>query len=54
VNYTSRVSGTTKWLPVAVSVNAAAGCDLMLFDLVEKLAGSGVIPGGVKTGEMTF
>ena len=54
VNYTSRVTNTTKWLPVAVSINAAAGCDLMLFDLVEKLAEEGVIPSSVKTGERMF
>lgn len=50
VNYTSRISGTRKWLPVAVSINAAAGCDLMLFRLVEKLAEAGIIPTEVITG----
>jgi Asp-tRNA(Asn)/Glu-tRNA(Gln) amidotransferase A subunit family amidase len=51
VNYTSRVTNTTKWLPVSISINAAAGCDLMLFDLVAALAEEGIIPKLVKTGE---
>jgi Asp-tRNA(Asn)/Glu-tRNA(Gln) amidotransferase A subunit family amidase len=54
VNYTSRVTGTTKFLPVAVSINAAAGCDLLLYDLVDQLAANGHIPETVKTGELTF
>lgn len=51
VNYTSRVTQTTKYLPVAVSINAAAGCDLMLYHLVEVLAQQGVIPEKVLTGQ---
>lgn len=51
VNYTSRVTETTKYLPVAVSINAAAGCDLMLYRLVEVLAEEGVIPSKVGTGQ---
>ncbi|KAF2416418.1 amidase signature enzyme [Tothia fuscella] len=54
VNYTSRITGTTKFLPVAVSINAAAGCDLLLYNLVEQLAANGVIPKAVKTGGLTF
>jgi Asp-tRNA(Asn)/Glu-tRNA(Gln) amidotransferase A subunit family amidase len=54
INFTSRVTGTTKYLPVVVSINAAAGCDFMLFELVEQLAANGDIPKGVKTGELTF
>ena len=54
VNYTSRVTNTTKYLPVAVSINAAAGCDVMLFDLVDALAREGIIPSGVKTGPRLF
>jgi hypothetical protein len=54
VNYTSRVTNTTKYLPVVVSINAAAGCDLMLFDLVAQLAEEGIIPKAVKTGERLF
>lgn len=50
VNYTSRVTKTTKWLPVSVSINAATGCDLMLYRLVERLADEGVIPHKVNTG----
>ncbi|KAI0161336.1 amidase signature domain-containing protein [Xylariaceae sp. FL1272] len=54
VNYTSRITGTTKYLPVAVSINAAAGCDFMLYSLVEKLAKEGIIPDSVKTGPSLF
>jgi Asp-tRNA(Asn)/Glu-tRNA(Gln) amidotransferase A subunit family amidase len=54
VNYTSRVTGTTKFLPVAVSINAAAGCDFLLYDLVAQLAVRGIIPEAVKTGESAF
>jgi len=50
VKYTSRVTETEKWLPVAVSINAAAGCDFVLYDLVVALAESGVILSEVKTG----
>ncbi|CRG91694.1 Glutamyl-tRNA(Gln) amidotransferase subunit A, mitochondrial [Talaromyces islandicus] len=51
VNYTSRVTHTTKQLPVSVSINAAAGCDLMLYDLVEVLANKSIIPSKVLTGQ---
>ncbi|KAH7041373.1 amidase signature domain-containing protein [Microdochium trichocladiopsis] len=50
VKYMSRVSETEKCLPVAVSINAAAGCDFVLYDLVEALAERGVILKEVKTG----
>ncbi|KXJ88907.1 amidase signature domain-containing protein [Microdochium bolleyi] len=50
VRYDSRVSETEKWLPVAVSINAAEGCDFVLYDLVSVLAERGVILKEVKTG----
>ncbi|KAI1325914.1 amidase signature domain-containing protein [Xylariaceae sp. FL0255] len=54
VEYTSRVTVTTKKLPVVVSINAAAGCDLMLYELVSRLAEEGIIPNEVKTGATLF
>lgn len=52
IPFLSPVTGTVKQSPVAVSLLAGYGCDFMLFDLVEALAGAGVIPAGVKTGEI--
>ncbi|GAA5908833.1 hypothetical protein JCM6882_005463 [Rhodosporidiobolus microsporus] len=53
VPYNSTVSGVTEYLPVTVNINAARGCDYMLFDLAEKLHDAGII-GTVKTGSYTF
>ncbi|KAI0023308.1 hypothetical protein F4780DRAFT_776737 [Xylariomycetidae sp. FL0641] len=50
LEYVSKVTRTKKYLPVAVSTNAAAGCDLMLHELVRRLAREGIIPGAVNTG----
>lgn len=52
--YVSRITGTRKKLPVAVAINAAAGCDLMLFRLVEALEREGVIPSVVGKGSTLF
>ncbi|GAA5820413.1 hypothetical protein JCM11251_005615 [Rhodosporidiobolus azoricus] len=53
VPYNSTVSGVTEYLPVTININAARGCDFMLFDLAEQLHEAG-ITGTVKTGSYTF
>jgi len=43
VPYTSVITQTTKYLPVSISIQAAAGCDFVLYDLVAALADAGII-----------
>ncbi|GAA5975536.1 hypothetical protein JCM10908_005194 [Rhodotorula pacifica] len=53
VPYNSTVDGVTEYLPVTVNINAAAGCDYMLFSLAESLHDAGIIS-EVKTGRTAF
>ncbi|KAG6859106.1 hypothetical protein C0995_011450 [Termitomyces sp. Mi166 len=53
VGYYNHVSREWEMLPVAVQVVAHRGCDDLSLNIVEKLAGKGVLE-GVKTGRHTF
>ncbi|KAJ3037698.1 hypothetical protein HDV00_001420 [Rhizophlyctis rosea] len=51
--YNSTISGATEYLPVTVSLMAAKGCDLMLFNLIADLQKAGIIK-PVKTGSQMY
>ncbi|KAG6880643.1 hypothetical protein C0992_003186 [Termitomyces sp. T32_za158] len=53
VGYYSHVSREWEMLPVAVQVVAHRGCDDLLLNLVEKLAGKGLLD-AVSTGRNAF
>jgi hypothetical protein len=52
--YLSRVTVRNETLPVTIGIIAAAGCDMMLMDLVVDLADEGIIKGEVKTGSSMY
>lgn len=43
VPFVSKITQTTKYLPVSISIQAAAGCDFVLYDLITALADKGII-----------
>jgi Asp-tRNA(Asn)/Glu-tRNA(Gln) amidotransferase A subunit family amidase len=53
VAYHSPVTMVTEQWPVSINLIARRGCDLMLFNMVERMAEEGII-GTVKTGRTAF
>ncbi|PLB51479.1 amidase signature enzyme [Aspergillus steynii IBT 23096] len=53
VDYQSPITMVTEQLPVSVNMIARRGCDLMLFNMVEKMAEAGILQ-TVKTGRTAF
>ena len=53
VPFLSKVTQTIKYLPVSISIQAAAGCDFVLYDLITALVDEGIIhnatPGTART-----
>lgn len=43
VPYFSKITQTTKYLPVSISIQAAHGCDFVLYDLLIALADAGIV-----------
>lgn len=41
--YNSTITGQVEYLPVAVDILAAKGCDGMIFELAERLYAAGII-----------
>lgn len=54
VPYLSKITQTTKYLPVSISIQAAAGCDFVLYDLITALADAGIIRSTVPGTARTF
>jgi hypothetical protein len=52
-SYNSTISGQEEFLPVAVSVVAAKGCDGMIFTLAERLYEAGILK-MPKVGSVAF
>jgi hypothetical protein len=52
-SYNSSITLKTEYLPVAVDVMAARGCDGMIFELAERLQMAGIIK-PVKTGSTLY
>ena len=48
------MSGVIEYLPVTVSLQTAAGCDLVLFDLIDRLVDRGLVPHQVLSGSVAF
>lgn len=53
IPYNSTVTLKTEYIPVAVSLVAARGCDFMLVNLIEDLEKAGVLK-PVSTGPMMY
>lgn len=54
VPYFSKLTHNTKYLPVSISIQAAAGCDFVLYDLIIALADAGIIRSATPGTSRTF
>ena len=51
--YNSTITLQTEYLPVAVDILAAKGCDGMIFELAERLQAAGIVR-AVETGSTLY
>lgn len=54
VPYFSKLTQSTKYLPVSVSIQAAHGCDFVLYDLISELVDAGIIRNPTAGTSRTF